>query len=141
MAASDKSFLGTGWSFPPTFLRAIPGVVTTSDNVNIHESLHILFSTWLGERLMVPLYGTTLWRRVFGSMTTTLQTEMAGDVRDAILQWEPRITVHDVIVEADATVGGLVVITVDYTIRTTNTRSNFVYPFYLQEGTLAPAAS
>lgn len=141
MATSDTSFLGTGWSFPPTFLRATLSVVTSSDDVNIHQSLHILFSTSLGERLMVPLYGTILWRRVFGSMTTTLQTEITADVRDAILHWEPRITVDDVTVEANATTGGLISITVDYTIRTTNTRSNFVYPFYLQEGTLAPAAS
>lgn len=141
MAITEKSFLGTGWSFPPTFLRVIDGVVMTSDDANIKENLRVLFSTAIGERIMVPLYGCDLWRRVFTNMTTTTQSEIQGSVRDAILRWEPRITVVDVIVEADATVGGLIVITVNYSIRMTNTRSNFVYPYYLQEGTLAPAAS
>jgi len=33
---------------------------------------------------------------------------------------------------------GILDIGVDYTIRTTNSRSNLVYPFYLEEGTIPP---
>src|SRR5690349_14456809 len=120
MARSESAFLGTGWSFPPTFLRASHGVVMVSGDADIHESLRILFSTQIGERLMVPLYGTDLWRRVFSPMNTTFRTEIAGSVRTSILRWEPRIDVLDVVVDADPAAGGLVTLTVDYVIRATN---------------------
>jgi phage baseplate assembly protein W len=144
MADATKSFLGTGWSFPPTFLRRLPGgagVVMVSDDVDIKESLRILLSTGLGERIMVPDFGCNLWRQVFQSMTTTLQTEIAGLVRQAILDWEPRIDVLDVQVLPEAGIDGRLLISIDYVIRRTNARSNVVYPFYLQEGTLVPAAA
>ena len=139
MADLLKTFLGTGWSFPPTFLRETASVVMTSDDRDIQESLRILFSTARGERIMLPGYGCDLWNMVFQSITTTLQTEIAERVRQAILNWEPRIEVIDVEVLPQATEDGLVLIQVDYLIRLTNTRSNLVYPFYLQEGTLVPA--
>jgi phage baseplate assembly protein W len=141
MGVNEKSFLGTGWKFPPTFALATASVVMSDGERDIHESLDVLFSTWLGERIMVPQFGTDLWRRVFNVMTLTVETEVAASVRQSIVMWEPRIDVLDVIAEADPQVGGLVVVTVDYIIRKTNVRSNYVYPFYLEEGTLALPAS
>src|ERR1043165_2016663 len=122
MAHSEPAFLGTGWSFPPTFLRSTRSVVMVSGDADIHESLRILFSTQIGERLMVPMYGTDLWRRVFSPMNTTFETEIANSVRTSILRWEPRIDVIDILVDADPAVGGLVVITVNYVVRATNSR-------------------
>lgn len=138
---SESSFLGTGWSFPPTFLRETSSVAMAAGDVDIRESLWIIFSTWIGERIMVPKFGTDLWQRVFATMSVTVQTEIAGSVRQSILMWEPRIDVLEVSVTADAATGGLITVNVDYVIRQTNARSNFVYPFYLQEGTLAKPAS
>lgn len=132
------SFLGTGWSFPPTFSRASLGVEMVSDDRDIHESLLILFSTSLGERIMVPEYGCQLRRLLFRPLTKSLMTQMQTMVSRAILAWEPRITVEDVLVETNDSVPGLATITVDYTVRTTNTRSNFVYPFHTTEATLLP---
>lgn len=138
MAANEKSFLGTGWSFPPTFARSIHGVVMVSDQHDIRESLWILFSTALGERIMLPQYGCALWRMVFRAINTTLKTEMKGMIAQAILYWEPRITVDDISITADDAVHGLLLIDVSYTIRKTNVRSNLVYPFYTQEMTIPP---
>ena len=92
----------------------------------------------LGERIMVPDYGCALWRMVFENLNPTLMTRLQDIVERAILNWEPRIIVNSVVAEAAAEAAGLVHINVDYTIRATNTRSNFVYPFYLREATLAP---
>jgi phage baseplate assembly protein W len=132
----EKSFLGTGWSFPPTFSRLDYSVVMVSDEADIRESLWILFSTSLGARIMLPEYGSQLWRMVFRSVTTTLMTQLAAAVQQAILYWEPRITVDEVKVEPDANAAGVVLIAVYYTIRKTNARNNLVYPFYVQEGTI-----
>jgi phage baseplate assembly protein W len=134
--AVNKDFLGTGWSFPPTFSRFNYTVEMVSDDADIHESLWILFSTKLGERIMVPTYGTGLWRLVFRALTTTLMSQMKNMVEQAILNWEPRIDVDEVTVNADPTDEGRVLINVVYTIRKTNTRSNMVYPFYLTESTI-----
>ena|ERR1044071_9519879 len=138
MAAPDEpAFLGTGWSFPPTFARPLQGVEMVSGVADIHESLRILLGTTPGERVMLPLYGCDLWRMVFRDLTVTLMTELKDMVEQAILLWEPRIDVLAVDVVQDPEQDGLVRIGVEFVVRRTNTRSNFVYPFYLREATLA----
>lgn len=134
--AVNKDFLGTGWSFPPTFSQIDYSVQMVSDDLDIQESLCILFSTRLGERIMVPEYGSGLAQTVFHTLTTTLMTQMKNMVCQAILNWEARIDVDEVQVQSDASVQGKVLIGVEYTIRRTNTRSNLVYPFYLTEATI-----
>lgn len=140
MANPETLFLGTGWSFPPTFSRLTYSVEMVSDDNDIQESLRILFQTQMGERVMLPQYGTLLWQMVFRSITTTLMTELEEMVRQAILYWEARIIVNNITVQPDASVAGLVLIVVDYTIRTTNARNNLVYPFYVNEATIPVGA-
>ena len=134
--ANDKDFLGTGWSFPPTFSAISYAVEMVSNDQDIRESLWVLFSTHLGERVMVPQYGCDLWRMVFRTMNTTLTTQIKKMVSQAILNWEPRITVDSIQIQEDPTDKGRALIVVDYLIRKTNTRSNMVYPFYLAEATI-----
>ena len=138
---ADPSFLGTGWAFPPTFSRLDATVLMASDDADIQQSLRVLFGTAPGERTMLAEYGCSLWRMVFGSLTTTLATQIGDAVRMAVLQWEPRIDVAAVDVSPVAGTDGLVAVTVEYVIRRTNARSNLVYPFYVREGTLVPAAA
>jgi len=132
----NNDFLGTGWSFPPTFSRLSYSVEMVSDEKDIHESLWVLFSTQLGERVMVPQYGSTLTQMVFRTLNTTLTTQLKNAVWQAILNWEPRITVDAIDVDIDSTSYGIALIGVAYTIRRTNTRSNMVYPFYYAEATI-----
>jgi hypothetical protein len=132
----NKDFLGTGWSFPPTFDNISYTVEMVSNDTDIRQSLWVLFSTALGERTMVPEYGSGLEKMVFRVLSTTLISQMKSMVQLAILNWEPRIDVDEVQIQTDATYDGRVLINVIYTIRKTNTRSNLVYPFYLTEGTI-----
>jgi phage baseplate assembly protein W len=140
-STSDPAFLGTGWSFPPTFSRTLLGVEMVSGLADIRESLHILFSTAQGERVMLPDYGCDLWPMVFRGLTTTLTTQLKDMVEQAIVLWEPRIDVLSVSAVADPERDGLVNIGVEFTVRRTNTRSNFVYPFLLGEATLVRSDS
>lgn len=140
MRGTDSSFLGTGWTFPPTFTRAGYRVEMASGERDIRESLWVLFSTTPGERLMVPRYGCTLWEMVFRAIDTGLMTDLEDAVAVAILDWEPRIDVVEVKVQPDATVDGKVLVSVEYVVRQTNSRSNLVYPFYVEEGTLTAEA-
>lgn len=141
MADPETLFLGRGWSFPPTFSRLTYGVDMVSDDQDIKESLRVLFETQMGERVMLPQYGTLLWQMVFRNVDTTLLTQLEEMVRQAILYWEARITVNDVTARPDASVAGLILINVSYTIRTTNARNNFVYPFYIDEATIPVGAA
>ncbi|MBS0473215.1 MAG: GPW/gp25 family protein [Proteobacteria bacterium] len=141
MAASASPyppFLGTGWSFPPTFARNTASVVMLSDVEDIKASLWILFSTSLGERIMLATYGTSLWQKVFAALTTTMANDIRTLIARAILEWEPRIDVERVTVQQIDPLQGRLDITVDFMVRQTNIRSNLVYPFYLQEATLPP---
>ena len=79
MSVADPSFLGTGWTFPPTFTRAGHTVLMASDDTDIRQSLRVLFGTAPGERVMLPEYGCALWRMVFGSLTNRLWVETDDD--------------------------------------------------------------
>jgi len=131
----DKSFLGTGWSFPPEFRRDSRSVVMCSDEADIRQSLMLLVSTAPGERILRPSYGCDLQSMVFERLTEATRTRISALVHRAILLFEPRVTVHEVAVHFVSHETGMIHIVVDYTIIQTNTRSNIVYPFYLKEGT------
>jgi uncharacterized protein len=129
----DPSFLGTGWSFPPTFTEGGADVATVSDAEDIHQSLQILFATSLGERVMQDDYGCDLGRFLFEEIDRSLINSLTGLVSDAILFHEPRIALNNLQISDGEAVAGLLLIQIDYTIRTTNSRYNMVYPFYLSE--------
>lgn len=132
--ARQTSFLGTGWGFPPTFDRSLAGVRMVSDEADIRSSLEILLSTEVGERVMQPKYGCDLHRLLFEPLDTTLQAYMQDLVRTAILYFEPRIVLNALTLEPDPE-QGRILINIDYTVASTNTRNNFVYPYYKSEGT------
>ena len=134
----DKTFLGTGWSFPPEFQGQAKAVKMVSDEEDIRHSLWILLSTAPGERTMQPAYGCGLRTLVFESISASVCTEMQDMIERAILFFEPRITLDRSVVCSDEIAQGLIEIELTYTIRTTNTRSNMVYPFYFLEGTNLP---
>ena len=131
--ADNRSFLGTGWGFPPTFRRSTGGVDMLSNEADIQSSLEILLSTRVGERVMQPKYGCNMDRLLFEPLDTTLQAYMKDLIRTAILYFEPRIILNDVVLEPEV-LEGRILIKIDYTVATTNTRNNFVYPFYVEEG-------
>lgn len=135
MTTITNSFLGRGWTFPPTFDNATDSVTMVSEEEDIHESLQILLSTRKGERIMLPDYGCNLDEMVFESMTTTFKTYIREMIRTAILFYEARIDLQTVKIDDSREVEGVILIILEYTVRTTNSRFNFVYPYYKKEGT------
>ena len=131
-----NSFLGTGWSFPPTFDFESGQVELVSDLDDIRESLDILLSTSLGERVMQPDYGCNLDDYMFESLNNSLIGLIKHHVENAILFYEPRIIAENVdVTAADSTdlIEGKFTITVEYTIPETNSRYNYVFDYYLNE--------
>ena len=128
----NNSFLGRGWSFPPTFDPFSGEVNMLNGEEDIQSSLQILLSTRLGERIMQPKYGCNTDDMIFQTLDTTLETEMKNRIEVAILFFEPRIDIVKQSLTQDD-LGGLILLSLDYVVRTTNTRGNLVFPFYLSE--------
>lgn len=131
----DKTFLGRGWGFPIEFDSGGKRVRMASDEDDIRESLRILIGTRPGERIMQPGYGCGLHALVFDSINERMLSEIHDVIERAILFYEPRISLEGIDVDDGLALEGLLRIAIDYTVRSTNTRSNIVYPFYFREGT------
>lgn len=131
---ANKSFLGRGWSFPSEFNRGTKAVKMLEDEADIKSSLEILLSTRLGERIMVPGYGCNLDELLFKPLNLTLKTFVVDLIKTAILYHEPRIDVSKIDIDPTNELEGVLLVNIDYTIRTTNSRKNMVYPFYKEEG-------
>lgn len=128
-------FLGRGWSFPPTFNRNLPGVEMLEQEADIYSSLEILLTTAPGERVMQPEYGCDMEELIFENVDTTTKTLVADKIENAILYFEPRIDVEKVNLDDSREWEGVILIEIVYRVRTTNSRFNFVFPFYKTEGT------
>jgi uncharacterized protein len=133
-----NSFLGTGWSFPPSFDAVSGQALLTSDEADIQLSLQILLSTRPGERVMVPGYGCNLDEMLFEPVTTTFKTYISETIRKAILYYEARIDLQSVTIDDSRQTEGVVLVILVYMVRTTNSRFNLVYPYYINEATLLP---
>ncbi|MGB5944069.1 MAG: GPW/gp25 family protein [Leeuwenhoekiella sp.] len=130
----DSKIIGTGWGFPPEFKPSSDKVEMASGMTDINQSLHILLSTKLGERVMLPEYGCDLEDMVFESMDLTTRTYINERIRTAILYHEQRIDVELIEFDRSNELAGEILILIEYTVRTTNARGNMVYPLYKQEG-------
>ena len=130
----NQSFLGRGWSFPPEFSKESRSVKMLEDEVDIKSSLQILLSTRLGERIMVPGYGCNLEELLFSPLNLTLKTYVIDLIKTAILYHEPRIDVKKIDIDPANELNGVLLINIDYIIRSTNSRMNLVFPFYKEEG-------
>lgn len=129
----ERSFLGRGWAFPPSFHGSTAPVSMISEEEDIEQSLHILLSTRMGERLMRPDYGVDLYSLVFHNMDLTARTQLKEAIQRAVLYYEPRITLNDVVFDVSEERNGVLRVCLEYTVRLTNTRGNLVYPYYYEE--------
>ena len=135
MSNEVKSFLGTGWSFPPAFEKGSQALKMVSDEEDIAQSLFIILSTTPGERVMNPDFGCNLRSINFKGLDETTRQQIISLVEEAVLNYEPRVTLDAVDVDMADQINGIVNVTLHYVIRTINVRTNIVYPFYLVEGT------
>ncbi len=133
-----KSFLGTGWKFPPAFNNLSNTVELSSDLVDIEESIRIILGTFPGERIMLPKFGCFIRRLAFEIIDESLLISINEEIRRALLNFEPRINFINSEVVSQDDYNGILLIRINYTVIITNTRYNIVYPFYYNEGTLIP---
>ena len=129
---NSLTFLGRGCKFPLKFEN---GTVAMSEaEEDVEESLHILLGTYPGERLMRPDYGCRLRDYCFRNFEETTIAQLDEEIRNAIDNFEPRVTVENTDYKMDD-VNNILQIIIDYKVIATNSRRNLVYPFYINEGT------
>ena len=112
---------GRGISFPP---RIGPdGRVTWSEGeTNVREAIRIILLTEQKERLRLPEFGGGLGRFLFESNTVTTRQLIRDRITKTLAQWEPRIMVESVDVEADPTDPQASVATITYKLVATQAR-------------------
>jgi len=136
MENSKNTFLGKGWAFPPAFNIATGTVEMVRDEEDIRQSLYILLSTSLGERVMQPDYGCNLNDYVFEGLSSSTIGYIKERVANSILYYEPRIVVDKIEVTSAGSsdnLEGNFLIDISYSIPGTNSRFNYVYNFYKNE--------
>jgi len=128
-----RPYLGTGWKFP---IRVNPagGLSWSIGEQSVQEAIWIILGTALGERQMLPAFGCGIHDLVFAPNNPTTQTNVAHLVKNALSQGEPRIDVLDINVSAAPDEANMLLIRVDYRIRSNNAMNNMIYPFYVTEG-------
>jgi len=131
---TEKSFLGKGWSFPPEFIKEAKSVKMLENEADIDSSLEILLSTRLGERIMVPDYGCNLEELLFSPLNLSVKTYIIDLIKTAILYHEPRIDAKKIQIDPAEELNGVLLINIEYIVRSTNSRRNMVFPFYKEEG-------
>lgn len=122
-------FLGRGWKNPVSVQR---GAMSSSEGEeSIRESIILILSTGKGERVMRPDFGCRLNELVFAPNNMSTATLIRSFIEEALLDWEPRIEVEDITVTPQSDQPVLNV-SIEYSIRSSNSKYNLVYPFFLE---------
>ena len=127
-----QDLLGVGLAFPPA-VAASGGLALAEHERSVVQSIWIILGTAKGERLMRPDFGCGINDLVFELNNAATAGRVAGEVREALRRFEPRIRVGaiDITREGD---GSCLAISIDYSLVATDTEANLVYPFYLDRG-------
>ena len=129
-----KAFLGRGWSYAVQPNAAAADIALVEHEEDVRQAVRIILETGRGERVMRPDFGAGLDDFLFEPINTTTLALIRHRVEEALTVWEPRIRVQTIDVAANPVEPGRIDIEIDYSIRSTNTFYNLVYPFYIQEG-------
>lgn len=131
-----EEFLGVGWKFPVQ-LNSRGEIALSRYEDDVQEAIEIILRTAPGERVMLPDFGCGIHDLVFGPNNTRTAGLVRFHVEDALKRWEPRIVLDSVEVAPDPNEPAALLISIDYTVRATDSRFNLVYPFYLERGVSA----
>lgn len=133
-----EGFLGTGWRFGPDGIglndpraRNPHFIAEASDEELVQQSIWLILSTAPGERVMRPDFGCGIHDLVFANPSAGTLGEVAREVTRALTLWEPRVHLLRVEAHLDRQNPACIIVEIDAQIRSTNSRFNFVYPFYM----------
>lgn len=113
MPIDEAQIFGRGVAFPP-HLDATGQWAMSVGSQNVRESIQILLSTRLGERLFYPTYGSSLRTYLFAPNTAATRKSIEDAISTALKQWEPRIIVDSILVVPDPSEAQAAIATIQY---------------------------
>ena len=125
-----SEFSGVGWRFPIQIANGKIAAAQGEDTVR--QAIWMILGTTPGERPMRPDFGCGIHALVFAPVNPSTLGQLASEVQQALIRWEPRIDVISVTAEPVPGNPQAIAITIDYRVRGNNSRFNLVYPFYLE---------
>lgn len=133
MISSSRNLIGRGPSFPYNRSES-GGLAYTEDIARINQSLFLLFETRKGSRLMMPEYGSDIYKYKFDPIDAVLLEKLRYIITEDISKWEPRIALTSVEFLSDHELidNNILYISISYNIKRTNTPANYVYPYKLE---------
>ncbi len=128
---NSNKILGRGWAFPPQFKVDSNETVMAEGVEDIDQSLYILFTTEIGERVMQPNFGSAMKSMIFESINEHFKSYMRMVLTRSIYLYEARIKPISIDFSTDETLEGRYVMHLDYYVLETKQKNSFVFPFYL----------
>lgn len=125
-------FLGTGWKYPVTLEKG--EIALSRHEEDIRQAIRIILETAPGERLMRPDFGCGIHDYVFAPNNVRTAGLIRFHVEESLRRWEPRIDLETVNVRPDPDAASTILIDISYKVKSTDSRYNLVYPFYLERG-------
>jgi phage baseplate assembly protein W len=121
MPVDQGRVIGQGISFPPRLGRDGRWAFSSGDT-NVRESVRVVLTTELGERVMLPEYGGSLGRFLFEPNTVATRHLIADRIGKALAVWEPRLRVESIDVDEDPADPQAAVVTIVYRLVATQAR-------------------
>ncbi|MDX7999513.1 GPW/gp25 family protein [Xenorhabdus sp. Reich] len=124
---------GRGWAFPPAFSLE-KGVEMAEGAEDVRQSLHVLFSTEPGERLMRENYGCGLNDFMFENIRNELFAEIESHIQDSVLRYESRADITDIQVRQSPNSKNTLQVQVMYRLRGSDINQQIQGTLALSEG-------
>jgi phage baseplate assembly protein W len=128
----QNAFFGVGLQQPFKINPSTGKTGLVSGVDNIEQSIRAILSTKPGERLYHKDFGVDLSALIFEPQSSATLKSVEEKIISGLMQFQTMIIVDSVSFELNA-IEGLINVDVSFTIRTTNTRGNYVYPYYIKE--------
>ena len=133
MISNSRRFYGQGLKFPLQ-VDERGRLASSHGEAHVEESIMLILGTSRGERRMLPRFGCGIHDLAFEPNTPAIRGRIAVAVRESLIEFERRIDLLSVDVDAAPGQPNLVLIRIDYRMRANNVAGNLVYPFFLSEG-------
>jgi len=127
---ANRSFLGKGVALSFDIDKS-GRVKFSSLEESVKESIFIILSTKIGERVMNYNFGCKIHDLMFELNTVSTRVKARRYIEEALSRWERRISIRNIEIETVAS--NELLIDIEYAVNDTNVIDNLVYPFYLFE--------
>ena len=134
-----RECLGSGISssdmFETTTSDYLGKVKVTYGEDKIKDSIYTILSTRIGERFFQPEFGSRLYTTIFEQNELIFRDLVVTYTKEALANWEKRITVNEVVVDSEVE-DNIVNVRIFYQIKNSNIRDSYIYPFNLSDSGL-----